>query len=363
MAKRNSMKSKRQDEKALIKVKNLTVSGAGIVLVALVLQAVAPAAQAPSAATQAASPATPPLERAKELVTAGKLIEAQQLLAGVEDSAAVAHLRGVIAFNLREYGKAADELGKAVRQEQPGNPAYEESVQFLGRSLYLARRIHDAIPWLEKARATGVRASEILYMLGTSYVQERQPDNARAAFAELYGLPPDSAGAHLLAAQMMIRLEFEEFAQQELKRALEKNPSIPGAHFLIGQQAIFRSDLDRGIEEMRKEIAINPSFAMSYYRLGEAYTQREQWDLAIPNLQKAIWLNPTYSGPYILLGKAYFRKDEMVNAEGILRRALQMDPQNYSAHYLLGQVLLRSNRAEEGKRMLERAQQLQKEAQ
>ena len=304
-----------------------------------------------------------PLEHAGSLIAAGKLQEAKELLGRLDQSSpAVARLRGILHFNSREYAQAAEALARAIPSLAEGGPAYQESVQVLARSLYLSRRIPEAIPWLEKARPSGAQTIEILYMLGNSYIQARQPEKARAAFAEMFGVPPDSAAAHLLTAQMMVRQEFEEPAEKELQRALELDPKIPGAHFLLGQLAIFRSQLDRGISELNQEIALNPDFAMSYYRLGEAYMKREQWNEAIPHLQKSIWLNPTYSGPYILLGKAYLKKGELANAEGMLRRALQMDTQNYSAHYLLGQTLMQGGRREEGKRMLERSQQLQKES-
>jgi tetratricopeptide (TPR) repeat protein len=118
----------------------------------------------------------------------------------------------------------------------------------------------------------------------------------------MFSVPFESAAAHLLTAQFMIRQEFEEFAQKELARAVELDPKIPQAHYLLGITAIYRNELDKGIAEMLQEISINPDFAMAHYKLGDAYTRREDWDAAIPPLQRAVWLNPDYSGPYILLG-------------------------------------------------------------
>jgi tetratricopeptide (TPR) repeat protein len=268
------------------------------------------------------------------------------------------HSAGVEFYKQRQFAKTIEALDRAVATEKPGTPEYRESAVILGQSYYLTAHLPEAIAWLQKAVDDGVRINEVYYMLGNCYIQQREPIKSRAAFAAMFSVPFESAAAHLLTAQFMIRQEFEEFAQKELERAVELDARIPEAHYLLGMMAIFRNQLDKGIEEMRQEIAINPDFAMAHYKLGDAYTRREDWDAAIPPLQRAVWLNPDYSGPYILLGKAYFKKKDLGSAEGMLRRALKMDPANYQAHYILGQVLIQAGKAEEGRSMLEESQKL-----
>jgi tetratricopeptide (TPR) repeat protein len=268
------------------------------------------------------------------------------------------HSAGVEFYRRRQFLKTIESLERAVTTEKPGTPEYRETAVLLGQSYYLSARLPEATVWLQKAVNDGVRINEVFYMLGNCYIQQREPAKSRAAFAAMFSVPFDSAAAHLLTAQFMIRQEFEEFAQKELASAIELDPKIPQAHYLLGMMAIFRNELDKGIEEMRQEISINPDFAMAHYKLGDAYTRREDWDAAIPPLQRAVWLNPDYSGPYILLGKAYFKKKDLGSAEGMLRRAIQMDPANYQAHYMLGQVLIGAGKPEEGRKMLEESQKL-----
>lgn len=270
------------------------------------------------------------------------------------------HLAGVEFYKQRQFAKAIETLERAAAAEKRGTPEFRESAVILGQSYYLSARLPEASAWLQKAVDDGVRINEVFYMLGNCYIQQREPVKARGAFAAMFGVPFESAAAHLLTAQFMVRQEFEEFAGKELTRALELDPKIPEAHYLIGMIAIYRNELDKGIDEMRQEIAINPDFAMAHYKLGDAYTRREDWDSAIPPLQRSVWLNPDYSGPYILLGKAYFKKKDLGSAEGMLRRAIKMDPGNYQAHYMLGQVLMEAGKAEEGRKMLEESQRLRR---
>jgi len=195
------------------------------------------------------------------------------------------HSAGVEFYKQRQFSKTIEALERAVATEKLGTPEYRESAVILGQSYYLSARLPEAAAWLQKAVDDGARINEVFYMLGNCYIQQREPVKSRAAFAAMFGVPFESAAAHLLTAQFMVRQEFEEFALKELARAVELDPKIPQAHYLIGMLAIFRNELDKGMEEMRQEIAINPDFAMAHYKLGDAYTRREDWDGAIPPLQ------------------------------------------------------------------------------
>lgn len=300
-----------------------------------------------------------PTARATALIAAGKLHEALEALAGADPAAPnVAYLRGLIGYRLRDYGPAAKALQQALPAIPASSPKNAETVRMIGQSEYLAGHMPAAIPWLEKARAAGAGGNELSYMLGNGYLQTHQAEKARAAFADLFGVSPDSGAARLFTAQMLMRLELEDEAQRELDAAVAREPKLPEAHYMLGEIAIYRAQIDRAVEELNREIALNPDFAMAYYRLGDAYTRREDWGRAIPPLERAIWLNPTYSGPYILLGKAYFKTEDLADAERMLRRALQMDPRNASAHYLLGRMLIQTGHPEEGRELLRRWEEL-----
>ena len=307
----------------------------------------------------ATAQSAPSVEEAVRLLDSGQLTEAQRVLAQLDPNASgVAHATGILYFRQREYAKAIEALIRAVAKEPESSSGYRQSSFFLGQSYYLSAKMPEAVSWLEKAIAAGVRTNEAYYMLGNAYIQQRAPAKAREAFSNMFGVPPDSAAAHLLTAQMMVRQEFEEFAVKELERALDLDSRIPQAHYLLGELALYRGDVDRGIQEFERELALNPNYSMAYFKMGDAYSRREDWDRAIPFFQRSIWLNPDFSGPYILLGKAYLKKRELVNAEGMLRQAIKMDSQNSTAHYLLGQTLIQAARTGEGRKMLERSQQL-----
>lgn len=302
------------------------------------------------------------LAQAKALLQAGRFDEAVKMLTALTDAkpvdGQVSYLLGSAYYQKSDHARAVEHLAAAVRQISEDSREYRQLVQMLALSHYVQGHLKEAVPYLEQVNRWAPDNSETTYALGISYIQTHATDKARTAFARMFRIAPESAPAHLITAQMMVRQQFEEFAEKELQKALELDPKLPQANFLLGELAIFRAQIDLGIELLQKEIAVNPAFGMAYYRLGEAYTRQLKWDDAIAPLQKSIWLNPFFSGPYIVLGKVYLKKSDSSNAESMLRRAVQMDPNNFSAHHLLAQVLQQSGRAEEARKEFETAERL-----
>jgi tetratricopeptide (TPR) repeat protein len=262
-----------------------------------------------------------------------------------------AHLRGLDLFKQHKYTEALPVLEEVIKSEPPDSEDYRETAMLIGQSYFLLSQAPKAIPWLEKVPAT----NESSYMLGYAYYQTGDEEKAVASFARLFGVGPQSAAAHLLTGEMLIKRQFEDAGAEEIRKALVLNPRIPEAHYVLGEIAMFRGRVADSIRELEQELSINPSFSMAWYRLGDAYVRQENWDVAIANLQRAVWLNKNFSGPYILLGKCYYKKRDFSNAERFLRQALGIDPKNYMATYLLGQTLIADGKTEEGRAVLKRS--------
>lgn len=265
---------------------------------------------------------------------------------------------GKAFYRQGKYQNAIEKLPLAAAKLDRKSPEYQEAVQMLGLSHYVSGHLAESIAYFEQIVKWSPENNEITYALGISYIQTRQPAKSREIYARLFGVPANSAAAHLLNAQMHVRQRFEETAEIELNQALILDAKLPQANFILGELAIYKAEIDKGIGFLQKEIALNPSNGMAYYRLGEALTRQLKWDEAVSPLQKSIWLNPFFSGPYIVLGKVYFKRSDFGNAENMLRRAAAMDPNNFGAHHLLAQTLQQSGKIEEAKKEFVLAEQL-----
>ena len=304
------------------------------------------------------------LTRSRRLIEEGKMDAAITLLNELSqkqpDAPGLEAMLGKAYYERHDYVQAIPHLELAVKRQ----PNDGESSQLLGLSYYLAGHLQQAIPLLEKVQSQLPRPDVTgSYVLGISYLQSRDYDRARLAFAKMFSVAPDTAAAHLLLAQMMIRQEFEDKSVPELQKAITLDPRLPMAHFLLGEVYLFKSNVRPALEEFHKELALNPLLWLVYWRMGDGYTRLENWDEAERCLKQAIWLNQNFTGPYILLGKVELKKGDAQLATGFLEKAVKMDANNYLAHYLLGSAYKQLGREAEAEREFKLTQTLRDDKQ
>ncbi len=306
----------------------------------LVLLAFAARGQAKSTGGPIGSDAgAPSFASAQDLAARGRLDEAlaqlNQLAAKSPKPAGVERLRGIIFYQRNQFQEAIEAFSKAAVQD----PGDRESIEMHGVSLFRMGRAPDAIPYLEKARASVERTNiDPEYVLALCYADVQRYDDSRHAFAAQYGFPPDSAEAYLLAGRMFLRRELRDEAGVQAAKALQLNPSLPLAHELLGEVALAKGDLPGAIRELEAERKLNPLSSGLYDRLGDAYFRSAQYTDAQQALNRAVLLEPNSTGPYILLGETFLKLKEPIQALHYLTRAAQMDPSNYITHNLLGQA-------------------------
>jgi len=310
-------------------------------------------------APDAPSPSRP-YDQIHRLTEQGKFDEALSALNEISKSnPAAKNLSrefGVTYYRKGDYVNAVAALQRATAED----PHDGEAAQLTGLSLYLAGKPAEAIPYLEKVQSWYPSANvDAAYILGVAYIQTKQYPNARAAFAKMYQVPPDSAPAYLFTARLLLRFDFGPIAEEYGKKAVELDPKLPLAHQLLGELYLYQSKVPEAVAQLEQELAINPGNPVAYYKLADAYSRIQKFDEAEKLLQRSIWLDSTSTGPYVLLGKVLLKKGETQLAIRALQRAVSMDPNNNIPHHLLGQAYRDLGRADDAERELKLAEQLQ----
>ena len=302
----------------------------------------------------------PSYEQVHHLTEQGKFDEALSSLNEISKASPAAknlvHEFGVTYYRKGDYPNAITSLQRAIAE----NPNDTEATQLIGLSLYLTSKPADAIPYLEKVQSWYPSANvDASYILGAAYIQTKNYAKARAAFAKMFQVPPDSAAAYLFTARLLLRLDFGPVAEEYAKKAIELDPKLPLAHLLLGELYLYQSKIPEASAELEQELAIDPGNPVAYYKLADAYSRAQNFDQAEKLLQRSIWLDATSTGPYILLGKVLRNKGETELAIRTLQRALAMDPNNAVPHHLLGQAYRDLGKTEDAERELKIAAQLE----
>jgi tetratricopeptide (TPR) repeat protein len=316
-------------------------------------------AAVPRTPSAPANSPSPEFIESRNLMQQGKVDEALTNLKAVEaQNPATKGLSlelGTAYYKKSDFPHAIEYLKKANAEE----PANGEAVQLLGMSYYAGGHPADAIPLLEKVQGWISRANvDGYYILGTCYIQTKNYDQARQAFAKMFDVPGDSAAAYLFTARMLLRQEFDPIAEEYALKAVALDPKLPLAHYLLGELYMYKSRMPEAIAEFKKELAINPAHAATYYKLADAYSRVQKFDEAQQLLQRSIRLDATSSVPFILMGKVLEKKGDYDLAVLSLKHAVVMEPNNATTHHLLGQAYRDMGKKEEAEAELKRAEEL-----
>ncbi|MGO9337934.1 MAG: tetratricopeptide repeat protein [Terracidiphilus sp.] len=320
--------------------------------------------QTQQSATPSGSDATQPgpsqFEVAQGLAAKGRLEKAMALLdklaAQTPEPAGVERLRGIIFYQREDFPQAIAAFTKASEQD----PNDRESIEMHGVSLFRTGRSPEALPFLEQAHATVVRANvDPEYVLGLCYTDVKRYDDARHAFATQYGFAPDSAEAYLLAARLFLRRDLAAEAAAQAHKALEINPTLPLAHQLLGEVSLAKAEFPGAIQQLEEERKINPLNPLLYDRLGDAYLRNGQYENAQQALNRAVLLEPNATAPYILLGQTFLKLNQPIQALHYLDHAAKMDPASYLIHNLLGQAYKATGQVVEANREFQMVVDLQ----
>lgn len=263
--------------------------------------------------------------------------------------------QGRLSYAQNKLPEANESFAAALKQD----PNDALAAQMRGLTLYRLGRPADAIPLLEAGRKGPIAKTDPNYLLGLCYMDTRQYDNARRAFAAQYRFDPDSAPAYLVSARMLLRREYLPVSKTFAEKALELDGKLPLAHELLGEIALAQGRNDDAIVELERERTGNPLEGSVYNRLGDAYFRAARYDDAQRVLQQDLLLEPNSTGPYILLGKTMLKKGDAVGAASFLEHARDMDPGNYMTHSLLGTAYRALGRTEDSTRENQAAQKLQ----
>ena len=184
--------------------------------------------------------------------------------------------------------------------------------------------------------------SEALYGIGSIYLQQNKPGEARATFERVIKLPQRYPGTLPNAWNNLGLLSAREGhtdeAIQQFQQALQLDPD----HFIalenLGNAFRQAKRWDDAKSTLQHALALNPESAEANYAMGMVYAQTNDEDRAFEYLQKAIAEKPAYPEALNNLGVLYLRKRQPTDAENSFKEAIRVAPTFEQSYFNLARL-------------------------
>jgi TolB-like protein/Tfp pilus assembly protein PilF len=271
-------------------------------------------------------------------------------------------LRGIVDVQSEVVRAIAERIQIALdpqvtaRRSRAVNPsAYEAALR--GR-YFLERRTADdlrkARGWFERAIAldstyalpyVGLADAHILSTTYADRAPSGEMPEARQAVLHALELDGDLPAAHASLGIIMSEYDWDwNGAGEQLRRAIDLNPSFSDAHERYSEYLSYIGRFDAAITEARLARRLDPLSVVNNALVGLVLYRARRYDEALVELKQAIEMDPAHPTPYLPLGLTYSMKDQHRDAVAALEKSVALAPESSE---LVAQLALAHGRAGE----------------
>jgi Flp pilus assembly protein TadD len=306
---------------------------------------------------ETASETSPEVEQGEAAIQRGDYATAQPLL----EKAVAANPDDYLAwFDLGYVYKATNQLDKAIdayRESIGAEPNVFESNLNLG--ILLARQGNNAEAAKYLKAATHLKPTahvdEGLARAWQSLgivLQDTDPQQALAAFAEAAKLQPNNFEAHFAAGQVLEKQNQLDAAAKEYETSAALDPK--SIEPVVALSVVYTKQQKYAQAEMmlRKLLAGDPQNQTVRTQLGRILAAEGKNEEAAKELSGNDGKIPSDPHTALELGTLYVKAGKYAEAEQLFRSAVQKLPQDAEAHYALGSALMQEKKYPEAQQEL-----------
>ncbi len=151
-------------------------------------------------------------------------------------------------------------------------------------------------------------APSVFYELGMSFFLLHEFDRAATHFRHAIDLHMKDGRADFMLGVLAVLQDALPDAKEHFERALAREPQ--NAHYLLHYGVLLSrlNDNDAALAQMRKAEQLDPANPLTHFNLGRLYRELGQLDDARHELQEAIRLRPDFSSAHYVLAGVYRRQ-------------------------------------------------------
>ena len=229
------------------------------------------------------------------------------------------HLLGMLAFQAKNYPKAADLINQAIAVF-PGNPLFYSN---LSAACYEMKQYAAAVDACDKALVLDSNFKDAVNnrALAIKDLQQQKFQHALNLYQNGQFLEAEAISLDILTLQ----------------------PQHVDALHLLGMLAFQVKNYPKAIDLINQATAIFPDNPQFYSNLGAVFHEMKLNLVAVENYDKAIMLNPNFVDAYYNRAIALKELNQYDAAIASYKHTILLDPSFVSAHYNLANILKELN--------------------
>ena len=226
----------------------------------------------------------------------------------------------------------------------------------LGLLLTHNGRYAEAVEQLEAARKSA-SSFEVLYGLGTAYVELKRYAEAVTALSEALQIRPDHAPAYFLQGQAFAR-QGDRRAVESLRQAVVLDSSQDSAWEALAEQLFQGRASPEVIRSFQGYVEKYPEKPLAHLLLGEAWLHQQRLTEALAEFKRAAALDSKLARAHVSLGFVYMELAEPERARQSFQEALRVDPDHVLANFYLADLLSQTEDVRPALELLDRTIEL-----
>ena len=277
------------------------------------------------------------------------------------------YLKGRYFWNKRtekDFNRGIAQFQLAIENDPGYALAYAGLADsYIGLTFYNFAVPHETMPKAKAAALNALALDNTLAEAHTSLAHvlvnyDWNWSEAEKEFKRSIELKADYATAHQwYAIHYLTATGRLEEALQEMKQALELEPTSLVMNTFMGATLFYMGRYDEAIDQCRKTIEMDPNFAVAHWHLGLAYEQKQMFDAAIKEFQSSVSLSGDSPLMIAALGHAYAMSQKKREANQILRQLNELSKQRYVSPYDVAAIYVALGKNEQAFQFLEKAYQ------
>lgn len=219
--------------------------------------------------------------------------------------------------------------------------APDNAALFFKRGRALSDLGEDSLALNDYKKAVSLDSGKAEYYsaIGQLMFEHKDIDGSLQWFRKAIAINPKDPVAHLKFAKMLIFMNDNQKAFNEINLVLRQDPYNPEAYFLKGLTYKNLKDTAKALSSFQTSVQVEPRFYQSILQLGLLYSARKD-SLALKYFDNAFAVDSSDVLPLYSKGMFFQERNELERAKEQYRRCILYDQQYGDAYFNMGWILM-----------------------